>query len=76
MNSVFYLRVWFSYLGFSPVKIHDRVGGRGLGGVCDHINHFGHHIKEMWLLKAWGATMLKGPGENTELLTGMSWPEG
>ena len=22
-------------------------GRRGLGGVCDHINHFGYHIKEM-----------------------------
>ena len=36
-----------------------------MGGVCDHINHFGYHIKEMWILKAWGAAMLKGPGENT-----------
>ncbi len=34
-------------------------------GVCDHINHFGCHIKEIWILKAWGAAMLKGPGENT-----------
>ena len=43
------------------------MGGRGLGGVCDHINHFGSHIKEIGLWKAWGAAMLKGPGENTVL---------
>ena len=43
------------------------MGGRGLGGVCDHINHFGSHIKEIGLWKAWGAAMLKGPGENTAL---------
>ena len=38
-----------------------------MGGVCDHINHFGSHIKEIGLWKAWGAAMLKGPGENTAL---------
>ena len=42
-------------------------GGRGLGGVCDHINHFGSHIKEIGLWKAWGAAMLKGPEENSVL---------
>ena len=45
------------------------VGGHGLGGICDHINHFGYHIKEIGLLKIWGArgpAMLKGPGENTD----------
>ena len=41
------------------------MGGRGLGGVCDHSNHFGYHIKEIGLWKAWGAAMLKGPGEST-----------
>ncbi len=35
-------------------------------GCCDHINHFGYHIKEIWILKAWGAAMLKGPGENAK----------
>ena len=39
-----------------------------MGGVCDHINHFGYHIKEIRLLKAWGAAMLKGPGENTAII--------
>lgn len=29
-----------------------RVGGHGLGGICDHINHFGSRIKEVCLLKA------------------------
>ena len=24
-------------------------GGRGLGGVCDHINHLGYHIKGKWV---------------------------
>ena len=28
-------------------------GGRGLDGVCDHINHFSHHIQEILLLKAY-----------------------
>ena len=42
-------------------------GGRGLGGVCDHSNHFGYHIKEiLWIMKARVVAMLKGPGENTE----------
>ena len=44
------------------------MGGRGLGRVCDHINHFGYHIKEIGLWKAWGAVMLKGPGENTDII--------
>jgi hypothetical protein len=35
-----------------PGKIYGIVGGRGLGGACDHINHFGCHIKEVWLLEA------------------------
>ena len=43
------------------------VGGHGLGRVYDHINHFGYHIKEIWILKAWAAAMLKGPGENTDV---------
>ena len=25
---------------FSPGTNEDRVCGRGLGGVCDHVNHF------------------------------------
>ena len=25
-----------------------------MGGVCDHINHFGSHIKEIGLWKTWG----------------------
>ena len=37
-----------------------------MGGVCDHINHFCYHIKEIRLLKAWGAAVLKGLGENTD----------
>ena len=41
------------------------MGGCGLGGVCDHINHLGYHIKEKLVLKAWGAATLKKPGENT-----------
>ena len=36
-----------------------------MGGVYDHINHLGYHIKESRLWRAWGATKLKGPGENT-----------
>ena len=38
--------LWMYYQG-SPQGI---AGGRGLGGVCDHINRFGYHIKEIWLL--------------------------
>ena len=41
------------------------MGGRGLGRVCDHINHLGYHIKEIRLLKARGPAKLKGPGDNT-----------
>ena len=36
------------------------VGVCGMDGVCDHISHFAYHIKEIWIQKAWGATMLKG----------------
>ena len=49
-----------------PKKIFGIAGGCGLGGVCDHISHLGYQIKEKLVLKAWGAAMLKGPGENTE----------
>ena len=37
-----------------------------MGGVYDHINRLGYHIKEVRLLKAWGPTKLKDPGENTD----------
>ena len=30
--------------GFSKLPIAD---GHGLGGVCDHSNHFGYYIKEI-----------------------------
>ena len=61
------------------------VGGRGLGGVYDHINHFGYHIKEMWILKAfWGGGVLywTGSGENifpcviysSHCLSAWMWP--
>ena len=33
--------------------------GCGLGGVYDYINHFGYHIKEIWILKALWAVMRK-----------------
>ena len=36
-----------------------------MGVVCDHINNFSYHIKGKLVWKAWGATLLKGPGENT-----------
>ena len=52
--------------GLSPGKIYGIASGRGLVRVCDHINHFGCHIKEKIVLKVWGAAMLKGPGENTD----------
>ena len=43
------------------------------GGVCDHINHFCYHIKEIKLLKAWGgAAVMKGPGENTVQVISLS----
>ena len=29
-----------------PRKILRHSSGRDLGGVCDHINHLGYHIKE------------------------------
>jgi hypothetical protein len=46
----------------SPQGIY--TGGCGLGGGCDHINHIGYHINEIWILKAWGgAAMMKGPGK-------------
>lgn len=51
--------------GFFPGYIYGQAGGHSLGGVCGHINHFGYHIKEISMLKAWGATTLKGPRENT-----------
>ena len=41
-----------------------------MGGVCDDINHFGSHIKDIGLWKAWGATMLKGRRENTVWMGG------
>ena len=46
------------------------MGGHGLGGVCDHINHSGYHIKEIRLhMEDMGGRynniMLKGSGENT-----------
>ena len=44
-----------------------------MDGVCDHINHFGSHIKEIGLWKAWGAAMLKGPGENTAVSEQAYW---
>ena len=44
------------------MKIKGIACGRGLGGVCDHINYLGYHIKEKLVLKAWGTAMLKGPG--------------
>ena len=46
--------------GLSPGEI---VHGRcGLGGVCDHVNPLGYHIKEMCLLKTWkGGTPLIHP---------------
>ena len=45
------------------------MGGCGLGEVCDHINHFDYHIKEIGLWKAWGGgAMLKGPGENSGIM--------
>ena len=34
-------------------------------GVCDHINSFPSHIKVKLSVKAEGATLPKGPGENT-----------
>ena len=37
------------------------------GRVCDHMYHFGYHIEQIGLLKAWGAAMLKGSGENTDM---------
>ena len=33
--------------GFSPGKIYGIAVGRGLSGVCVHINHFGYHIKKI-----------------------------
>ena len=52
-----------------PRKYLSHGGGHGLGGVCDHINHLGYHIKEKLVLKAWGGggAMPKGPGENTDV---------
>ena len=37
-NYVFLALIKTLLAGFSPGIIEDRVGGRGLGGVCDHIN--------------------------------------
>ena len=53
------------------------MGGHGLCGVCDHINRFGYHIKEIRLLKAGGPAKLKGPGENTDaIVTGFRFDIG
>ena len=45
--------------GFSQVRIKGIAGGRGLGVVCEHMNHFCYHTKEIRILNAWGASMLK-----------------
>ena len=52
--------------GISPGKYYGRAGGCGLGGGCDHINWFPSHIKVKLTVKEEGATLPKGPGENTE----------
>jgi hypothetical protein len=44
----------YMYVQGSPRKSESIVGGHGLGGVCNHMNHFGHHIKEIQILKARG----------------------
>lgn len=37
--------------------------GCGLGGVYDNTNHFGYHIKEMWILKVlWVAVRKRAQG--------------
>ena len=41
---IFYYRVLHVYISQQNLRIID---GRGLGGVCDCISHFGHHIKEI-----------------------------
>ena len=57
--------------GFSPGKIEGRVNGCGLGRVCGHINHFGSHINIEGSCIGGGGVMLKRPGENTELYSGL-----
>ena len=32
----------------------EQVSERGYGRLCDHINHSGYHIKEIWILKHGG----------------------
>ena len=41
-----------------PRKSQGLVGGHGLGGVCDYINKFGCHIKEIRLLRQGGGGLL------------------
>ena len=42
----------FNVSGFSLGIIEDSVGGHGLSGVCDHINHLSYHIKGKLVWKA------------------------
>ena len=53
-SKVFNFNLPFNLPQFSPGKFKDIHGGHGSGRTCDHINHFGHHIKEIWIFKAWG----------------------
>ena len=46
--------------GFSQVRIKGIVGGRGLGVVCEHMNHFCYHTKEIRILNAWGGLYAEG----------------
>ena len=54
--------------GFCPGRDIGIVGGHGLGGVCVHINRLPSHIKVKLTVKAWWATIPKGPWENTALV--------
>ena len=57
-------KVILVHQGFPQQESNAKWGGRGLGGICDHMIHFYYHIKDIRILKAWGGggAMLKGPG--------------
>ena len=64
------LHVALIYQGSPLGKFEGIVGGRSLGGGCDHINHFGNHIKDVDIEGIGGGLlMLKGLGDENWNIT-------
>ena len=47
VSTSYIVHVALIYQGSPLGKFEGIVGGRSLGGGCDHINHFGNHIKDV-----------------------------